>query len=154
MRNCGNQSVVLTTIHQSRERRQTVSAPENGAELGWAVAGLGWDAAILIEWCRQTPFSSVWLVTPPHRQTPIMRQSQGAGTEKRLLSVQLSSFRSSFFKLPDQVSSLLPLSRLLISLEGASPQLVGAQKHTKSRSLSMQPLTQPRLTQPRLTQPT
>ena len=72
------QSVVLTTNHQPREREGTNTC---WLGIGAGLLSLGWTGSppSLYEWCRQTPFSSVWLVIPPHRQTPI------AGRRRRLL---------------------------------------------------------------------
>ena len=66
--------------------------------LEWAglLAGLGcWGWAgpqFFYEWCRQTPFSSVWLVIQPHRRTRIA----GRWTEKtrpRTADIQLRDVR-------------------------------------------------------------
>ena len=124
--------------------------------LEWAglLAGLGcWGWAgpqFFYEWCRQTPFSSVWLVIQPHRRTRIA----GAGPRRHTTEdIQLSGYSIEgcpsahlyiFFRWKGFCA---PFSIAKPTLGGTATPCRCPETHKKSEP-STQPLTQPRLTQP------
>jgi hypothetical protein len=122
--------------------------------LEWAglLAGLGcWGWAgpqFFYEWCRQTPFSSVWLVIQPHRRTRIA----GAGPRRHTTEdIRCPSFNEMsvrpliLFFLCKGFS--VPFSIAKPTLGGTATPCRCPETHKKSEP-STQPLTQPRLTQP------